>query len=105
MRFWIIIALSAWLAAAMSTLVAAADKTECRTFGYSVNDYGKKGPTEDAKKLLDKYIAEYAQKHGIESYKAGDKTVSCKLFLDFGFFDEHMCKAEAEVCWREKQKS
>ncbi len=88
-----------------STLAAAPAKIECKTFGFSVNDYGKKGPTEDAKKMLDKYVADYAKKHDIEVYKISEKTVSCKLFLDFGFFDEHMCKAEAKVCWSAKQKS
>jgi hypothetical protein len=103
MPYRALIALIAVLPA--STLAAEPVKTECKTFGFSVNDYGKKGPTEDAKQLLDKYIADYAKTHGIEDYKTSEKTVSCKLFLDFGFFDEHMCKAEAKVCWSAKQKS
>ena len=98
MRWSAIIVLSASLTASASTLAAAPVKTECKTFGFSVNDYGKKGPTEDAKKLLDKYVADFAQKHRIENYKTGEKTVSCKLFLDFGFFDEHMCKAVTILC-------
>lgn len=90
---------------ATALVSAASANTECQTFGFSVNDYGKKGPTEDSKKLLDKYIAEYAQKNGIASYQTGAKTVTCKLFLDFGFFDEHMCKAQAQVCWPSTEKS
>lgn len=72
----------------------------CKKLGFSVNDYGKKGPAEDAKKLLDQYIAKYAAKNGIKKYRTGKKTVTCKLFLDFGFFDEYTCRAEATFCWK-----
>ena len=78
MRLSAIIVLSASLAVSASTLAAAPVKTECKTFGFTVNDYGKKGPTEDAKNLLDKYVADFAQEHGIEDYKVGEKTVSCR---------------------------
>ncbi|MFV0369146.1 MAG: hypothetical protein ACK5KM_11865, partial [Hyphomicrobiaceae bacterium] len=37
--------------------VAPAEARKCTRLGFSVNDYGKVGPTNDAKKLLDKYIA------------------------------------------------
>ena len=57
----------------------------CQKLGFSVNDYGKIGPANDAKKLLDKYIAEWTAKHGIKKYRTGKKTVTCELFLDFGF--------------------
>jgi hypothetical protein len=66
---------------------------------FSVNDYGKDGPTKDAKELLDKYVAEWAGKQGITNYTIGKKDVSCELFLNFIVFDEHTCKAEANVCW------
>jgi hypothetical protein len=84
------------------TIVAATAPAEaaCKRLGFSVNDYGKKGPAEDAKRLLDKYIASYAKKNGIKKYRTGKKTVTCKLFLDFGFFDEYTCRAEATFCWR-----
>jgi hypothetical protein len=72
---------------------------KCTRLGFTVNDYGKDGPTKDAKDLLDKYIAEWAKKQNISSYTTGKKTVSCELFLDVGFFDEHTCRAEASVCW------
>jgi len=71
----------------------------CQKLGFTVNDYGKKGPTEDAKKLLKKYIADWTQKNGIKKYRKGKTTVSCYLFLDFGFFDEHTCKAVSSFCW------
>jgi hypothetical protein len=64
-----------------------------------VNDYGKDGPTADAKNLLDKHIAEQMSKRGIGKYTVGKKDVTCELFLDFIVFDEHTCKAEATVCW------
>lgn len=94
----LIVALSATLAAASSMPAQAA----CQKLGFSVNDYGKKGPAADAKKLLDKYIADYAKKHGIKNYRTGPKTVTCELFLDFGFFDEYTCKAVATSCWKGK---
>jgi hypothetical protein len=72
---------------------------ECTRLAFSVNDYGKDGPTADAKKLLDKHIAEQMSKRGISKYTVGKKDVTCELFLDFIVFDEHTCKAEATVCW------
>ena len=71
----------------------------CTRLGFSVNDYGKDGPTKDAKELLDKYIAKWAKEHNIAKYTTGKKDVSCELFLNFILFDEHTCKAEASVCW------
>ena len=88
-------------AATAVTLLAhtgAADAA-CTRLGFSVNDYGKDGPTKDAQDLLDKYIAQWTAERGIKKYTAGKKSVSCELFLDFIVFDEHTCKAEATVCW------
>ena len=75
----------------------------CAKLGFSVNDYGKDGPTRDAKALLDKHIAKWTADRGITKYTAGKKSVNCNLFLDFGLFDEHTCKAEATICWSDKQ--
>lgn len=83
------------LAAAVVTPASAA----CTRLAFSVNDYGKDGPTKDAKQLLDKYIAKWAKDHGIAKYTTGKKDVTCELFLDVILFDEHTCKAEASVCW------
>lgn len=80
---------------ASSTFASA----KCTKLGFSVNDYGKDGPTKDAKVLLDKYIAKWTAERGITKYTTGKKDVTCELFLDFGFFDEHTCKATATVCW------
>ena len=71
----------------------------CKRLAFSVNDYGKDGPTKDAKNLLDKHIAEWTKANGIKGYSVGKKDVSCELFLDFIVFDEHTCKASALVCW------
>lgn len=90
-------------AAAVLTLAALPAHAKCTRLGFSVNDYGKEGPTNDAKKLLDGYIAKWASENGIAKYKTGTKTVKCDLFLDFVVFDEHTCRAEADVCWDEKQ--
>ena len=94
------------LCAAMSAsllLATAPAGAACQKLGFSVNDYGKKGPAEDAKKLLDKYIADYAKQNGIKKYRTGKKTVTCELFLDVGFFDEYTCKAVATFCWHGKE--
>ena len=72
---------------------------ECKRFGFLVNDYGKDGPTKDAKALLDKTIASKMAERGIKDYKTGAKSVKCELFLNFIVFDEHTCTAEATVCW------
>jgi hypothetical protein len=72
---------------------------KCTKLGFSVNDYGKEGPTKDAKALLDKYITKWTSERGIKKYTSGKKVVTCELFLDFGLFDEHTCKATATVCW------
>jgi hypothetical protein len=72
----------------------------CTKLAFSVNDYGKDGPTKDAKDLLDKHIATFMKDKGIKKYTVGKKDVSCELFLDVGLFDEHTCKATASVCWK-----
>jgi hypothetical protein len=80
-------------------LAATEAHARCTRLAFSVNDYGKEGPTKDALKLLDKYIADWTKAKGIKGYTVGKKDVSCELFLDFGVFDEHTCKASALVCW------
>lgn len=88
--------LGAFFVLAYSGSVAA---RECTRLAFSVNDYGIEGPKRDAQKLLDRYIAEWTAQKGIKGYRVGKKTVSCKLFLDVGVFNEHTCRAEASVCW------
>jgi hypothetical protein len=90
-------AIAAGLIASVAVVEVAAAK--CTRLGFSVNDYGKEGPIRDAKALLDKYIADWAAQRGIKGYTTGKKDVKCELFLDFGVFDEHTCRAEATVCW------
>jgi hypothetical protein len=88
------------LGAAMLTVSGSAPAgAACKRLAFSVNDYGKEGPTRDAKALLDKYIADWTKTNGIKKYTVGKKDVSCELFLDFIVFDEHTCKASALVCW------
>jgi hypothetical protein len=90
----------ATVALAVATAVTPA-YAKCTRLAYSVNDYGKVGPTEDAKRLLDKYIADWTKERGIKGYRVGKKDVTCTLFLDVIIFDEYTCKAEASVCWNE----
>jgi hypothetical protein len=91
-----ITALIAATALAASVLPASAT---CTRLGFSVNDYGKDGPTSDAKSLLDKYVAKWAADRKIGKYTTGKKDVTCELFLNLIVFDEHTCRAEATVCW------
>jgi hypothetical protein len=87
---------------ALSMLAGAAPAAAaCKTMGFTVNDYGKDGPTKDAKELLDKEIAKWAADNGVAKYTVGKKTVKCELFLDVILFDEHTCTASASVCWGE----
>ena len=92
-----------WLATVslvVATAVAALPaNAACRRLGFSVNVYGKEGPTKDAKDLLDKFIAKKMAEQGVKTYTTGKKDVSCELFLNLIVFDEHTCKAEATVCW------
>ena len=85
-------------ALALTALATAAD-AKCSRLGFTVNDYGKDGPTNDAKNLLDKHIAKWAADNKIKSFTTGKKDVKCDLFLDVGLFDEYTCTAEANVCY------
>jgi hypothetical protein len=93
------LALSSLAAAILICANTSIASAKCTRLAFSVNDYGKEGPTKDAKALLDKYIANWTAQRGIKRYTTGKKDVKCELFLDFGFFDEHTCKASATVCW------
>jgi len=95
--------LASMLCVSTAMIVPATADAACTRLGFSVNDYGKDGPTRDAKDLLDKYVAKWAAERGIKNYKIGKKDVSCELFLDFIVFDEHTCRAEASVCWEGKE--
>ena len=88
--------------ATAATFVSAATlpaSAECKKYGFTVNDYGKDGPTRDAKSLLDKLIATKMSEKGVKDFHTGKKDVSCELFLNFIVFDEHTCTASATVCW------
>lgn len=91
----------AFAAALLAAVFVAASPAAagCRRMGFTVNDYGKEGPTRDSKNLLDKHIATWATEQGIEKYSVGKKSVSCELFLNLVLFDEHTCTATATVCW------
>jgi hypothetical protein len=88
------------IATAVCSGTTAAD-AKCTRLSFTVNDYGKDGPTKDAKDLLDKYIVNWTKEKGIKTYSVGKKDVKCELFLNFIVFDEHTCQASASVCWEE----
>jgi hypothetical protein len=93
---------SAVLVAAAAVLVTASTapaSAKCQRMGFTVNDYGKDGPTRDAINLLDKYIAEWTKEKGIKKYTVGKKDVTCELYLNLIVVDEHTCTARATVCW------
>jgi hypothetical protein len=85
--------------AVLAGLTATPAAATCKVFAFLVNDYGKDGPTKDAKDLLDKYIAEAMKEKGISKFTVGQKSVTCELFLNLLVVDEHTCKAKANVCW------
>lgn len=84
---------------AFTVLAPVAEARTCTRLGFSVNDFGKEGPTRDAKRLLDGYIAKWTKENGIKRYRTGKKSVTCELYLDLIVVDEHTCKATASVCW------
>jgi hypothetical protein len=86
-------------AAVLIAIAAGPASAACTKLGFTVNDFGKDGPTKDAKGLLDKYIAKWATDHKIAKYHTGPKDVKCELFLNLIVVDEHTCRAEATVCW------
>jgi hypothetical protein len=88
-----------------AVLAATEAHARCTKLAFSVNDYGKEGPTKDALSLLDKYIVDWTKSKGIKDYTVGKKDVTCELFLDFVVFDEHTCKATAQVCWPDAKGS
>lgn len=90
------LALAGW-----AVMTAAPAAAKCTRMGFTVNDYGKDGPTKDAKDLLDKHVAKWAAEKGVTTYKIGAKDVKCELFLNLILFDEHTCTASASVCWDE----
>jgi hypothetical protein len=97
MRAKLSLAVASVLVSALAATAPA--EAACKRFGFTVNDYGKEGPTNDAKNLLDKHISEWATQNGVTAYQTGKKSVSCELFLDVILFDEHTCTASANVCW------
>ena len=72
----------------------------CRTRSFLVNDYGKDGPTADAKRLLDADISDWTKANSLQDVKVGAKSVTCEQFLNFVVFDEWTCTASAQVCWK-----
>jgi hypothetical protein len=99
MRFSVNIVSALALAATFAAATTVSASAECKRYGFTVNDYGKDGPTKDAKDLLDKLIQSKMSERGVSDFRTGKKSVSCEMFLNFIVFDEHTCTAEATVCW------
>ena len=96
-QFRALFAAASMLAASVAVVDVA--QAACTRLAFSVNDYGKDGPTRDARNLLDKYIAKWAADRKIKVGSVGPKEVTCELFLDVILFDEYTCRAAATVCW------
>lgn len=71
----------------------------CHRFAHSTNDYGKIGPTSEAKRLVEVAAENWAAAHKVKRFSLGAKSVKCVLFLDFGLFDEYTCTAEMSICY------
>jgi hypothetical protein len=99
------LAFAAAAAVLLSVVAPLPAHAGCKRMAFLVNDYGKDGPTKDAKSLLDKHISEWAAQQGIKDYSVGTKSVSCYQFLNFIVFDEHTCTASANVCWGADKKA
>ena len=74
---------AAVVAMAMVAMPAFNAEAACQRLGFSVNDYGKEGPANDAKALLDKYIAEWSAKNGIKRYRTGKENRDLRAVLGF----------------------
>ena len=86
-------------AAALAVVAVTPADAACKRLSFLVNDFGKDGPTKDAKDLLDKYIGEWMKEKGISKWTVGNKDVKCELFLNLIVVDEHTCTATASACW------
>ncbi|GJM02240.1 MAG: hypothetical protein DHS20C08_07410 [Rhodomicrobium sp.] len=84
---------------AVTLITATPAEARCKKFGFTVNDYGKTGPTNEAKRLLDVFIKEWMGKNGVKNWSTRPKTVKCELFIDVGLFDEYTCRADTTACW------
>jgi hypothetical protein len=91
--------LAAALVGAVAAFSALPAQAGCKRMAFSVNDYGKDGPTKDSQDLLDKHIATWAAEQGIDKFTVGKKDVTCELYLNLIVVDEHTCTARATVCW------
>jgi hypothetical protein len=78
----------------------ASGPSGCRTRSFLVNDYGKDGPTADAKRLLAADISSWTKANNLSNVKVGATSVKCYQFLNFIAFDEWTCTASAKVCWQ-----
>jgi len=87
-------------AAADASAASPVAGATCRSRSASVNDFGKDGPTADAKRLLDKDIADWSKANGYKNVKVGGKSVSCVQYLNLIVVDEWTCTATAKVCWQ-----
>jgi hypothetical protein len=90
---------AAGLACALAAVAGSPALAGCKRMAFSVNDYGKDGPTKDSQDLLDKHIATWAAEQGIEKFTVGKKETTCELFLNLIVVDEHTCTTRATVCW------
>ena len=86
-------------AAVAAPVVPKPKARTCHRFAHSTNDYGKIGPTSEAKRLVEVAAKSWAASNKVKKFSMGAKSVKCVLFLDFGLFDEYTCTAEMSICY------
>ncbi len=89
---------SALIIAGSIVTTPAAART-CEWHAFEVNDYGKEGPIRMARENLYKWVDNLKKEKRIKNVSVSERKPKCRLFLDFGIFDEHTCRIEAKICW------
>ncbi len=66
--------------AALCVATTASD-ARCARLGHLIHNYGKHGPTKDARDMFEKYAANWAAENGITKYSIGTKDVKYERTL------------------------
>lgn len=86
------------LVAITSAPTSAAQAASCRTLSYGYVGYTRSGTENFVRSQLANKIAVWKEDRGLPNAPVGATNVSCKKFLQIGFFVEWECAAKAKVC-------